>query len=915
MGTAMSIDPFETQSPTLEAAIKNFEQLGDTLQQTEVPSEHPFLSRLGDVDSEIIKAINTSLEVGVAVLNKDLKYLYISDSVYQNLGLTKADIKAGDSLGDMHRLMESRGLISQDQVDNSSMSAKRLLGTNLPSKKKSVEENVHTQIVRFRTGEVNKLTRRTLPNGMIVSQSLDVTDLATKDEMLQHALTLGKAGYWVFDFTTKEYEISDSMRANFNEKELNTLAKQGILALVHTEDRERFRSALRNLSKTKDRFEITCRVQGGHEKFVWARTSAQLLRNDDGSPCKIRAFVHDMTRQMAQEQALEKAKDQAVAASKAKSEFLANMSHEIRTPMNGVLGMSELLEQTDITDRQRDYIKVINSSSQALLTIINDILDFSKIEAEAFELDPMPFDLREAIDDVASLLSTSAHEKGLELIVDYAHDLPRNFIGDAGRVRQVMTNLISNAVKFTDEGHILISVDAEAAGQDRTDISIKIKDTGIGIETAKLNEVFKKFTQADGSTTRLYGGTGLGLTISKHIAELMGGDITASSVLGEGSVFTLALNLPNDSTIADTITPMPEMKGLKVLVVDDIDVNRDILRARFNGWGMETVCAADGIDAMYELKSALKSGKAFELIVLDYLMPGLNGQELASMIQANVSLRGVPIVMLSSCDAPVSSEAMMEIGIHTHLVKPIREKRLLETLQKAVKQSGQALPAPKVDKSAVPSSVQIEDPKPAPLTVSKISADAVSEINSALSMVSYAKSSDVPDNTLAQEPAPTQTAAAPPAPLSPPPPLQSRQRPVQVLVAEDFPLNQDVVRLMLQDTHYEPYFTNNGKEAVAIFKANPGVFEAILMDISMPVMDGYEASEIIRAYQTLTGQTPVPIIALTGHALKNDREKCLEASMSDYLTKPVKQLDLLQLLDKWTAADHPAIVQSEAKTA
>jgi len=868
----MSTDPFETSSVTIEEAIKDFDTFGDSLRQTPQTSQSILASDSPDITKDINDAISESLDVAVAVLDENLNYLYIGDSVYRGLGLTREDIKPGDHLSDMHNIMESHGLISQDQVDNSSLSAKRLLGAN----------GKNSQIVKFKTGEINRLTRKTLANGWIVSQSTDITDLASKDEMLQQALSLGKAGYWIFDFETKTYELSDSLQLFFSDEEKDQLATQGVLALIHPEDRERYRSALRNLSKTKDHFEITCRTTTRKGKPAWVRTSAQLLRHDNGKPAKIRAFVHDMSRYMAQERALETAMQDAVSASKAKSEFLANMSHEIRTPMNGVLGMAELLEQTDITDRQRDYIKVINSSSQALLTIINDILDFSKIEAGAFQLDPVPFNLRDAIDDVTTLLSTKCQEKGLEIIVDYAPELPRHFIGDGGRIRQVLTNLVSNAVKFTDEGHVLITADITPGQNDQSEICITIKDTGIGIEAAKLSDVFNKFTQADGSTTRVYGGTGLGLTISKHITELMEGNLNASSVLGEGSEFSLSLSLPTDPNAKPTLSPLPELKGLKALIVDDIDINRDILQTRFESWGLETVSAADGIDALYELKSAQRNGTPFDLIVLDYLMPGLNGQELAAMITANENLRGIPMVMLSSCDAPISTQDMNEIGIIAHMVKPVREKRLLETLKQAVQYSEERRPT-NVSTAVEPIAREIAN-------VSQISADAVSEIQSALSMVKHAKSEDAPIPIQSE----THNTPADDNPV---------KRPVNILVAEDFPLNQDVVRLMLDETHYEPYFTNNGKEAVAVFKANPGVFEAILMDISMPVMDGYEASEIIHAYQMLTGQTPVPIIALTGHALKNDREKCLEASMSDYLTKPVKQLDLLEVLDKWTSVD------------
>ena len=559
-----------------------------------------------------------------------------------------------------------------------------------------------------------------------------------------------------------------------------------------------------------------------------------------------------------QEEALEEAKDKAIASSKAKSEFLANMSHEIRTPMNGILGMAELLANTNIDDRQHEFIKVINNSTSSLLTIINDILDFSKIEAGAFELDPMPFDLKDAINDVAALLCAKAHDKGLELIVNYSTNLSRHFIGDGGRIRQIITNLLGNAIKFTEKGHIIIDVDITSSDiPNLNEIQISVKDTGIGIEAEKVDKIFQKFTQAESSTTRIYGGTGLGLSISKHIVEMMGGHMQVESVYGEGSNFICYIPMQLDPNAKRISYETSGIIGKRALIIDDIAINRDLLSEHLEAWNMQSSAVKDGVEALVEIKKAADENNPYDIILLDYLMPGVNGYELASIVSKNQNIPHTPILMLSSCDQPVSSEELKQIGISSYLVKPVREQRLFDVVAKTIGEF-------EYDKRSkiITSESPIHTP-PAIITRET----RVDEI-----LFDH----DMQD-----------TAA--------------KQVSFDILVAEDFALNQDVVRLMLSETVFNPVFANNGLEAVNLYTENPDRFKIILMDISMPVMDGYEASAKIIEHDKKNKLSPTPIIALTGHALKNDREKCLDAGMNAYLTKPVKQIDLIESLEMWAS--------------
>ncbi|WP_027037130.1 response regulator [Mesorhizobium ciceri] len=543
----------------------------------------------------------------------------------------------------------------------------------------------------------------------------------------------------------------------------------------------------------------------------------------------------------------------AEAADRAKSEFLANMSHEIRTPMNGVLGMAELLAKTDLTARQKTFTDVIVKSGNALLTIINDILDFSKINAGQLTLDPAPFRLSEAVEDVATLVSARVAEKNLELIVRVDPRLPAHVVGDAGRFRQIITNLLGNAVKFTEKGHVLIDVGGEIVN-DVVQLKIRVEDTGIGIPAEKLQNVFEKFAQVDGSSTRRHEGTGLGLAIAARLVDLMAGKIGVESEIGRGSVFWFAVPLPAHQAAArDEIVPV-DVTGARVLVIDDNPVNREILLEQLRSWSFDCAAAESGAVGLAFLDRAFQLGAAVDCIILDYQMPGMNGADVARAIASDSRLSSIPVVLLTSVDQVDFGKMIIDFGISAHLTKPARSAVLLGTvisvIQKARSQVGKA----RFVREPI-----VQAPPAAP-----------------------------PAFTVIRGPA-MPVAAAPESTTTP-------NGPIDILIAEDNDVNQLVFGQILNGLGLSYRIAGNGRTAVEMYRAlRP---KLILMDVSMPEMNGYEATRAIRAMETSTG-THIPIIGVTAHALKGDRDKCIESGMDDYLPKPVSPDRLGTKIGTW----------------
>ena len=567
------------------------------------------------------------------------------------------------------------------------------------------------------------------------------------------------------------------------------------------------------------------RIRTKDGTIKWVSDSSVHIVNPLGEVIGAIGFLQDITERMNHEAQLERAKEAAEAASHAKGDFLATMSHEIRTPMNGVLGMTAILMDTQLTDEQRDYAQTIQKSADGLLNIINDILDFSKIEAGKMHFEVLDFDLGDVVDTILELHAERSVSSGIELGALIHNDVVRSLRGDPGRLRQVLMNLVSNALKFTQKGQVSIEVRVEK--ESKTDVALRfeVQDSGVGITADAQERLFKPFSQADSSTTRKFGGTGLGLAISRQIVRLMGGEIGVRSTVGSGSTFwfTAVFTKQADACPKEICTPK-DIKGMRVLVVDDNEVNRRIVHYHVVSWGLRNGCAESGPEALQILQREADEGEPYDLVVLDMQMPDMDGMMLAKEIHSDPNIAGVRMLMLTSLGSQFSQESLQEVGISRCLVKPVRQSELYDAFIQT------------------------------------------------LSPVATATDVALPQPTIA------------PADASP----ATCSKTMKILLAEDNTVNRKVALLQLGKLGYKADAVANGAEAVEA--ARRIRYDIILMDCHMPEMDGFEATRQLRS-DPATAQ--IRIVAMTANAMKGDREKCIDAGMDDYMTKPVN-LELLK---------------------
>ncbi|HZL63825.1 MAG TPA: response regulator [Thermoleophilia bacterium] len=801
------------------------------------------------------RTVLESMQAGFYRADENGDLLLVSPSFARIYGFPTSAQAIGSNIGDRYQRPEERGaFLAALAAGGGEVEDYELTGRRVDGEPVHIAATCHyyrdaSGAVRGVEGVLRDVTERKAAEAA----------LRESRERLDFVLRSAQVGAWDWDIVTGLETWDETVVALYGMAS-GALAGPGdtLYETVHPDDLEAHVAAIDDCVATGIPFDIEFRVVRGDGTVAYLAERGRVTHDAAGTPVRMSGVTWDVTQRRETEESLHKAKEQmeaanwelalaakranqlaleADAANSAKSEFLANMSHEIRTPMNGVIGMTSLLLDTDLDAEQHDYATTVQNSAEGLLTIINDILDFSKIEAGKLAMETLDFDLRTTVEDTCDLPALHAQTKGLELTAFVEADVPSALRGDPGRLRQVLTNLLGNAIKFTERGEVALSARLLGEDEEHATLRFEVRDTGIGIPADKVDQLFEAFTQADASTTRKFGGTGLGLTISRRLIGLMGGEIGVESEPGSGSTFWFTARFekqdPAALAAADERLEPVDVAGVRVLAVDDNATNRRVVAGMLENWRCrhtEVDAAGPALDALHAARAA---GDPYRVVILDMMMPEMDGEALGEAIKADPELAGSELVMMTSMGSRGDAGRLEALGFAAYLTKPVKQSQLFDCLMVVLSRR--------------------ERRGQTPVTPRIITRHALADRD---------------------------------------------KRRVRILLAEDNQINQRVALKTLEKLGYRADAVDNGVDALHALAERR--YDLVLMDVQMPRMDGIEATRRIRDEASDVKDHNVPIVALTAHAMAEDREVCLAAGMNDYLSKPIRPDELAATLTRWT---------------
>jgi two-component system, sensor histidine kinase and response regulator len=811
------IEPYEYRILSKEGEVK---WLSETVTRIKFGDRAAVLGSVAEITERrrveiMLRTLSTSSPIGIYIV-QDGEFKFVNPQLQKYTGYSEDELLESKSLWYVYG--EDRASVRQNAI-------RMLRGEiNAPYEYRVVKRD---GTIMWSMEVVKSI--QYMGKEAVLGTMMDISEKKQAEELFETLSTGSPIG--VFIIQDSKFAYVNPQFEEFIGHGAGELIGTNPWQLIHPLDREDVREKSRQMLEGLRSLPYEYRIVGKKGETKWVMETSKSIQYRGRQA--VLGSLMDISEIKQAEAELKEAKEAAEAASQAKSEFLANVSHEIRTPLNAIIGMSELMLDTSLSSEQSETLRVIESSSEALLGLINEILDFSKIEVGQMEIEEEPFSLKELVEGVADSLSVRAFEKGLELICYINHNVPDRLIGDMSRIRQVLVNLVINAIKFTDKGEVFIKLEnIRPVDGDDVELQFKVADTGIGIPEEHRDLIFEKFSQVDNSTTRTYGGAGLGLSISKSLVEMMGGKIWFESELGKGSTFYFTLPLKLDWEKEGRIARVqPNFRGTPVLVVDDNGTNRSVLRKMLSLWGFEVLEAGGGRAALSMLYNM--DGKP-PLIIADKQMPGMDGIEFAEHVRNSIG-RKIKILLLTSWGGMSFSE-IRDRGIDETIIKPVKSSKLYEVVSRLMKE-----------------------------------------------VLDWREGDEV-----GQAGSPFESASA-----------RVREKP-RVLVVDDTPDNQNLAKRILEIGGYEVDVASGGQEGVAA--ARESSYDLILMDVQMPVMDGFEATRAIREWEKSKSLDRTPIIAVTAHALMGYREKCLENDMDDYITKPLTKKLLLEIVKKWLNA-------------